>query len=527
MKRITVRDTTPILPFGEPARELRILNKPLWLLQRDLLARHCKGVLEVDSLSEIPRVIDEELLVCKDNLLFNADLIDTFIAQAQASGRACQIAFAKDDRMINAHALRLQEGIRLQDDVYVADVYYYPPGKLQEPQPLVIDTQPYEMGYYHIPSYMAPDQGELVFQVPRRVFLSIENWVHIYLANTPLGVFTWARQSDEQMQRGRLRDILRWTEEDRKALRPKIELVLTAFLERINPFEENWRNHFLACSKLVKVGKNCSIDPTAIIHGPTVIGDNVYIGPGVVITNSLIGNNVNIMQGCQVMLSVISDRCFLPFNSAYFMSSMMENSMTAQNTTLQLGVVGRNTFLGANSVFTDFNLLGSPIKTYHRGRLEEVGMPVLGSVVGHNCKIGSGFAIYPGRMVGSNTTIILDNKINLLYKNVNVPGIGPDMNIPGVEPDDGDGGMGETEQTVYRWPYLYDPDSGRLRDPVTGNVPGTDSHEPYTPDDTVYQNDNHGIRVVSESADDQTARAAESLQPSSHKAKKYALHVGG
>ncbi len=67
MKRVVVREPTLIPPFGEPARDLRILNKPLWLLQRDLLARHCQSSLEVDDLSELPES-DEELFVHRDNL---------------------------------------------------------------------------------------------------------------------------------------------------------------------------------------------------------------------------------------------------------------------------------------------------------------------------------------------------------------------------------------------------------------------------------------------------------------------------
>jgi len=108
MKRIVIQDRTPIPPFGEPARDLRILNKPLWLLQRDLLSQHCRGALEVDSLSEIPRD-REELLVHRDNLFFNDLLINSFIEQARASGHACQIAFAREDKSITTHALRLQE----------------------------------------------------------------------------------------------------------------------------------------------------------------------------------------------------------------------------------------------------------------------------------------------------------------------------------------------------------------------------------------------------------------------------------
>jgi acetyltransferase-like isoleucine patch superfamily enzyme len=523
MKRIIVRDFTPIPPFGEPARELRILNKPLWLIQRDVLARYCKGMLECNALDEVPAESDDEMLVCRDNIFFNSELIDAFISEARDRGYACQIAFSRDDRAITTHALPLQSGIRLHDkeDVYVADLYYYPPGKRQEPKPCPIKTQAYEMGYYHIPSYMAPNQGELVFQVPNRVFLSVENWVHIYLANTPLGVFNWARHNDEKMQRASLRTIHRWTREDRQALLPKLKLVMTAFLERINPLEEAWRNHFLACKELVKIGKNCSIDPTAIIHGPTIIGDNVYIGPGTVITNSLIGNNVNIMQGSQVMLSVVSDRCFLPFNSGLFMSSLMENSMVAQNTTVQLCVIGRNTFIGANNVFTDFNLLGEPIRTYHQGRLEEVCMPVLGSAVGHNCRIGSGFVVYPGRMIGSDSVLILDSpQTNLIKKNVNIYAE-PDPVDPEEEP--------EPRLTVYHWPHAV---RGPGVEPSTAEG-GTTDTEHQAP-----ANGTHGHLPERRDNYPTTAAAATNEPPqmhtrsntargAAHPAQGHSVHVGG
>jgi UDP-N-acetylglucosamine diphosphorylase / glucose-1-phosphate thymidylyltransferase / UDP-N-acetylgalactosamine diphosphorylase / glucosamine-1-phosphate N-acetyltransferase / galactosamine-1-phosphate N-acetyltransferase len=307
MKRITIQDRTLIPPFGEPARDLRLLNKPLWLLQRDLLAPYCRGAREVASLDEIPTSESGELLVCKDNLYFNKALIDAFISEARASGKPCQIAFAAPgyngqrhgDKSITAHALRLQSGIRQQGDVYVADLYYFPDGVAPEPQPLVIDTLPREMGYYHIPQYMATQGGDLVFQVPLRAFLSIENWVHVFMANSPFGVFAMGRAHEDVMERARLANIMRWKREDWSALGEKLGFVLTTFRDKYNPFGPAWRNTFFANSKLVKIGKNCSIDPTAVIHGPTIIGDNVTIGAGTVITNSLIGSNVNIMQSCR------------------------------------------------------------------------------------------------------------------------------------------------------------------------------------------------------------------------------------
>ena len=62
------------------------------------------------------------------------------------------------------------------------------------------------------------------------------------------------------------------------------------------------------------------------------------------------------------MLSVVGDGTFLPFRAALFMTTVMDNSMIAQNTCLQMCVVGRNTFIGAGSTFTDFNLVPAPIR---------------------------------------------------------------------------------------------------------------------------------------------------------------------
>lgn len=393
MKRVVVRQPTPIAPFAEPARELRLLNKPLWLLQRDVLARHCQSTIEIDAGAELLGGADE-LLVHADNQFFNALLIDTFIAEARRSGHACQLAFALDDPAITTHALRLQHGIRQQGDVYVADLFYYPRGVDEQPQPLVIATEPREMGYYHIPSYMAPNHGDLTYQIPLRAFLSIEHWTHVFLANSPFGVFAWARKTEQEVEQS-------W--------RVKLRISARAFVER---------KHFLQCSELVKVGKNCSIDPTAIIQGPTVIGNNVHIGAGAVVVSSMIGNNVTIMQGSQVMLSVVSDRCYLPFNAGLFMTTLMENSMVAQLSCLQMCVVGRNTFIGAGNIFTDFDLMGKPIKTMWNGELHEVGMPVIGSAVGHNCKIGSGFVVYPGRMIESETVLAYADDHAVIPKNV-------------------------------------------------------------------------------------------------------------
>ncbi len=408
MRKVIIREGRIIPPFNQTARDLRILNKPLWLHQRDILAPYSDEEWEVESFDQVPSD-EKENLVYRDNLFFDENLIEAFLQQAHRLGKACQIAFSRQDQAIVSHALPLQAGIREEAGVYVADLWYFPRGVSEKPQPLVIDTLPSEIGFYHIPEYMAPgdkgfyldmprtmvpEEGDLVFQVPLRPFLSIENWVHLFMANSPFGVLSIGAHMEHDV--------------DTK-LGVKLRVFWRALLEH---------QQFLSCSELVKIGRDCQIDPTAIIQGPTIIGDNVVIGPGCVIANSIIGSNVNIYQGSQVLLSVVSDGCYLPFRAALFMTTLMENSMVAQNATLHLCVVGRDTFIGSGVVFTDFNLLPKPIRTMHNGRLEPVGFPVLGGCVGHHCRLGANLTIYPGRIIESDTVLIpsLDRLVSV--KNV-------------------------------------------------------------------------------------------------------------
>jgi carbonic anhydrase/acetyltransferase-like protein (isoleucine patch superfamily) len=137
-----------------------------------------------------------------------------------------------------------------------------------------------------------------------------------------------------------------------------------------------------------------------------------------VINASVIGDNVNVMQGVQLMLSVVGDGCYLPFRSALFMTTLMENSMVAQNACLQMCVIGRDTFIGAGNTFTDFNLMAKPIKVMHKEELLDVGLPVIGGCVGHNCRIGSGHTIYPARSIESDVVLFAKQEGTIIAKNV-------------------------------------------------------------------------------------------------------------
>jgi len=394
MLKIIIHQPQKIAPFQQPARDLRVLNKPLWLIQRDALAEICESELILSLGEDLPED-ERECLVFQDHLFFDSEFIKNFAALARSMGKAVQLAFMDHDPIVKEHILPLTQGFEFRDGLVLAPIWYYPSGKKNSPDPLMIKFDCMEAGYYHVPAYMAGKLGDLTYHIPAHPFIAIESWVHIFYANIIFGVFARGLRQEHLIK---------------QSLSAKLRAIWRALIEG---------RQLLDSSFLVKVGANCSIDPSAIIHGPTTIGDNVTIGAGVVIENSIIGDNVNISQGVQIMLSVVGDNVFLPFRAALFMTTLMENSTVAQNACLQMCVIGRNTFIGAGTTFTDFNLLPVPIRARNaKGELVPTNRPVLGGAVGHNCRIGSGFIIYPGRMIDSDVVLINSTSSNVIDKDV-------------------------------------------------------------------------------------------------------------
>lgn len=394
MLKVILNAPHPITPFNEPARDLRIQNTPLWLHQRNVLTPYTTREVELKPGQRFPQE-RTEMIVYRDNIFFDEEYINLFVDLARKRKRACRAAFSADDPAFREHALPLSSSYTPAGNLFLADLWYYPNGPVAEMDSLVIDLEARDMGYYHVPTYMADQSGDLTFQVPLRSLIAIDSWVHIFVADIIFGVFSRGARFEK-----------RSSEEPGYTLK----ILAKALYEG---------RQILECSELVKVGKNCVIDPHAVIHGPTTIGDNVTINAGAVIENCIIGNNVNISQDVQLMLSVVGDGAFLPFKAGLFMTTVMENSMIAQNTCLQMCVVGRNTFIGAGSTFTDYNLIPSPIRALDgQGKLNFSNRPVIGSAVGHNCRLGSGMIVYPARTIESDVVLAASRERRVIDRDV-------------------------------------------------------------------------------------------------------------
>lgn len=381
MLKIILQDSRHLAPFNERARDLRIQNKPLWLIQRDVLSPYTDQEIEITPDSPLP-IFNGPALVYRDNLYFDTAFISTFIAEAQRRKVPCQAGFSIKDVAFRDHALPLSTSYTPLEDMFLAELWFYPDGYSEKTEPVIIDMLAHEVGNYHVPPYIAFNQSDLVFNVPIRSMLAIDSWVHIFIADVVFGLFKRGLRFEEQLKRDPFY---------------KLQILGKSLYEG---------KQVLESSELVNIGRNCTIDPRAVIHGPTTIGDNVTINAGAVIENCIIGDNVNISQDCQLMLSVVGDGCFLPFRASLFMTTFMDNSMVAQNTCLQMVVVGRKSFIGAGSTFTDFNLVPTPIRARNGdGYLESANRPILGGCVGHNCRLGSGMIVFPGRMIESDVVL--------------------------------------------------------------------------------------------------------------------------
>lgn len=404
MYRYIIEDKSPVPPFNEPASLLTIGTTPLKIHQEELFFDLFGQRLELgntlvsaDSLKEVKGTA----IVYRDNLWFDKEFLTQFLKKARIVKKACRAAIPADDPAFKRYTLPLSHGFSQATAldgaaIYLLDLWLFPNGYTDDIVPVVIESGAKEKGYYTVPDFMSMEQGDLTHFLPERAVISIESWVHIFYASVVFGVFTRGSRYEEYVKHHNFY---------------ALKVLWRGILEM---------KQVLMSSEVVKVGKNTIIDPSAVITGPTTIGSNCFIGPGAVIDNCAIGDNVNIAQGCQLMLSTVANNCFLPFRASLFMTAVMDSSIIAQNTCLQMCVIGRNSFVGAGSTFTDFNLIAQkPIRAANlEGELESVGQVVLGGAVGHNCRIGAGMIVFPGRMIESDVVLVASPSRRVISRNV-------------------------------------------------------------------------------------------------------------
>jgi len=391
MRKIIVRKPALIAPFNEPARALRILNKPLWQWQQDLLAPYVEDQLIVDDPRAAPRD-PVETIIHSENLWFDAAFLEYFLKEARARNRPVRAAFQTDDPAYLQHGLRnLSKSYTPRADLYYVDLWYFPSGLSDQAEAVVVPSDAVTVPFRH-PPLVTPGQPERTtseWHLPQRAAVALDSWVHVLFANILFGVYAQANRAG--------------------AASGGLQAALLSIVERKPAY---------STSALVQIGKDCHIDPTAVIQGPCLIGDNVTIGPGVFLSRSVVGSNVALSGSNHFDLCVLSDDCFFPFGASATMTVFMEGSSLGQGANMELSVVGRNTVIGSGTAFTDFNALPLPLKVMGDTHLVEIGLPMLGACIGHNCRIGAGLVFFPGRAVESDVVLVASATRRVIAKNI-------------------------------------------------------------------------------------------------------------
>jgi len=101
----------------------------------------------------------------------------------------------------------------------------------------------------------------------------------------------------------------------------------------------------------VWVGKNCKINPQAIIFGPVLIGDNCTLeANSSVIGPTVIGNNCFLGSGSRLEASVLDSNCHLETSAVVKQSILAQNSYVGHKTHIEeVAVLGKNVKVGANN----------------------------------------------------------------------------------------------------------------------------------------------------------------------------------
>ena len=157
----------------------------------------------------------------------------------------------------------------------------------------------------------------------------------------------------------------------------------------------------------VNIGKNCFIGHNSIIERHVIIGDNCKIGSNTIIRNTIIKNNVNILDNCVIGKKGFG---FFPKKNENLrfphigIVEIKDNCEIGCSSTIDRGsfsntVIGKNTFLD-NQIHIAHNVkIGED--TIIAGQVGIAGS----SIIGNNVKIGGQAGISGHLQIGNNVEI--------------------------------------------------------------------------------------------------------------------------
>ncbi|HBY21624.1 MAG TPA: UDP-N-acetylglucosamine pyrophosphorylase [Clostridiales bacterium] len=166
---------------------------------------------------------------------------------------------------------------------------------------------------------------------------------------------------------------------------------------------------FERIEEFVWVGKGTTIEKTALIKGPAIIGHNCEIRHASYIReNVIIGNNVVVGNSTEIKNAILFNKVHVPHYN-YIGDS----------------ILGYKAHLGAGVILSNFKSDGGLIKVKTDSQVIETGLRKLGAIIGDYAEIGCNSVLNPGTIVGRNSIVYpLSSVRGILQENSILKGSG-------------------------------------------------------------------------------------------------------
>lgn len=367
-----VQSEKRIEPFGDHPRDCLIVNKPLKQHQEEVLRGMKIDLIAVTRESEIKD--REEHLIFGDHLYFTPEFLKEFITRSRRAGGKT-IAALKPGLGTLRSVVKTQE-VAIFPDRVEYDLRYAPAGQPQDKcQAIVINLGDLQDGI-PFPSHLF---GDFSYNVPLtdKLIAQIDHWANLWSANIATLLAEGVR-----LKNG-----------------PKLRLLRLALKARST-------NQWKVLRQMNKIGRGGDIHPTAYIEGCT-IGSNVKIGAMAVVRESVVGDEAYIANNASVELSVIGEHCVLQGGALVQYSVLYPGAVTVTHF-VNASMCGRDSFIAAGAVLTDFRLDGSYVTVIKDGAKVDTGNSFLGACLGHGVYLGAGCIVAPGRAIPNGMRLSRD-----------------------------------------------------------------------------------------------------------------------
>ena len=334
--------------FGDPISDVLVANQRLCDWQQESASRAGLDVSFVENLEQAT----PPYFVMTEDVFFTQRFLNEFVKQAIASQRNCRAGLARNplqDRLVLSHPATPVEGGYLYDFRFIAN-------NEKEEMNILIAMDDLQFSTIALPKAISTS-GKTIYSSTTMAILQIRSPLHLYQAN----------------------------------MHRNFELAA----ERVLDTTKKDQN---------KIGRNCSIHPTAILEGCEV-GNNVQIGAYAVLRHSTLGDGIRIADAVNMFRSVVGRNSQICEQHRVIMSVIYPECFLISGA-LQFSIMGYASGIFAAWI-TDARMDQQTIKTAVEGKVVDSGMHYLGCIMGHRAKVTAGVVTAPGRIIPNDSEIHL------------------------------------------------------------------------------------------------------------------------